>query len=76
MSDGCFRNSGLRALTVPASVRKINCCAFYNCKHLEKLEFAGESQLKLVKKGAFVGTALARERIEFPPKTHVEKNAL
>ena len=76
VSDGCFRDSGLRALTVPASVRKINCCAFYNCKHLEELEFTGESQLKLVKKWAFAGIALVRERIKFPPKAHVEKNAL
>ena len=75
VSDGCLRNSGLEALTVPASVRKIGCGAFQNCKHLEKLEFAEESQLKQVKKQAFVGTALVRERIDFPPKTHVEKGA-
>ena len=56
---GCFRDTGLVAVLVPASVVEIDCRAFQRCTRLARLEFAQGSRLRRVRDSAFADTPLA-----------------
>ena len=65
MSDGikavgaaCFAGTGLRQVTLPASVVEVAEDAFYGCSELQRVEFSVGSGLERIGLRAFAGTAL------------------
>ena len=75
MSKDCFGASGLTEIFIPASVEVIEKKAFNFCNHLERMEIAKKSQLKIVEDDAFSFTKVSRRRVKFPLRTRVAKNA-
>ncbi|WP_196805238.1 leucine-rich repeat domain-containing protein [Butyrivibrio sp. AD3002] len=48
ISDGAYsNNSSLKSVTIPKNVRKIGAKAFYNCRNLKKIKFAGKKVNKI-----------------------------
>ena len=56
-----FTESSLTSITIPASVREIQACAFYSCRSLAKVEFEQQDcLLKVIGKEAFYGCSSLR----------------
>lgn len=54
-SSGAFQNSGLKKISIPASVTMIGNAAFMNCKNLEEIAWADGCKLETIGVNAFVG---------------------
>jgi hypothetical protein len=69
--DECFKGSGLRSLSLPATVRRIGKHAFAGCSNLTSVTFENKSRSRLVEigDGAFNGCPL--ERLELPESVRV-----
>ena len=55
----CFHNTLLTSITIPESVTEICEQAFYNCRSLENVIFAGDSQLEKIGMYAFAFTNIS-----------------
>ena len=66
LGDSCLRASGLKEISIPSKVTSIGNYAFYDCKSLEKVNFAknGESSLEYIGDSAFHGIPITE--INFP----------
>jgi len=53
-----FRNAGLKSITIPAGITTIYDYTFENCKDLETVTFAKDSQLGFINANAFKGAGL------------------
>lgn len=62
---GCFSETGLVEVEIPASVTRIGGDAFYNCDKLQKLTFAEQSNLQRIGGHAFQCTQLTE--VWIPP---------
>lgn len=61
--EGWFAEAGLESVEFPATVRKIERCAFWGAKQLSILDFARESQLEEVGEWTFAGCGLVRVKL-------------
>ena len=65
LGEGCFWETRLQTLGVPASVRVIEKHSFCYCWSLEQLKFSEDSQLEKVGDYVFFGTQL-KGMVNFP----------
>ncbi|WP_022760465.1 leucine-rich repeat domain-containing protein [Butyrivibrio sp. AD3002] len=69
IGDGAYSgNSSLKSITIPKTVKKIGAKAFYNCKNLKKIKFAGKKVNKIGAK-AF-GNIGKKATISIPKKVY------
>ena len=50
-----FKNSSVKTVKLPRSLKNLGAAAFYNCESLEMVSFASGSQLQAVAEGTFFG---------------------
>ena len=53
LGERWFANSNIESVTIPASVKCIDTCAFYKCKNLKRITFAEGSQLAIIGRQCF-----------------------
>ena len=51
----CFRGSGIKKLSLPAGVREMGTCAFFECARLESADLSAARSLDALPKSAFNG---------------------
>ena len=58
IGDYWFWGSGVESVEIPASVREIGACAFYNCKNLKRVTLADNSGLEAIGEQCFENSGL------------------
>ena len=65
IGDNCFSCCCFERISLPGSVRSIGDGAFKYCYRLKEFELAEENQLSHVGRGAFEGTAIGEDVIQY-----------
>lgn len=64
-----FASSDIESVTIPAGVLRLGVEAFYCCRRLRKITFAGDCRLQTIEEACFGGSAL--EKIVIPDSVQI-----